>query len=227
MRVASLVQDARRKPTARSPDATGDDEPPPSGHGQKVWTDASPEKVQRANRQARSHSASSAAGKMPTPAPERFCAARMGKVDPENPQAARLVATCGGQPRARQVRARGSRHTGGQPVCTLSTLPRDPTARHLRKRETSSVCKCPQLETAPGSCHEGQTGNHPLDGSRLGVERNQLLPQAQVSPDPLCRAQGPVSDGRTLRESFAWHSPKHNYGDRGQIGGCQGRAVGG
>lgn len=126
-----------------------------------------------------------------------------------------------------QVRARGSRHTGGRPVRTLSTLPRDPTARHLRKRETSSVCKCPQLETAPGSCHEGQTGNHPLDESRLGVERNQLLPQAQVSPDPLRRAQGPVSDGRTLRESFAWHSPKHNYGDRGQIGGCQGRAVGG
>lgn len=89
-----------------------------------------------------------------------------------------------------QVRARGSRHTGGRPVRTLSTLPRDPTARHLHKRETSSVCKCPQLETAPGSCHEGQTGNHPLDGSRLGVERNQLLPQAQVSPDPLRRHRG-------------------------------------
>lgn len=130
MRVASLVKDARRKPTARSPDATGDDEPPPSGHGQKVWTDASPEKVQRANRQARSHSASSAAGKMPTPAPERFCAPRMGKVDPENPQAARLVATCGGQPRA--LAGAGTRQQAHR-------RPASPHAEHVAPRPHSQA----------------------------------------------------------------------------------------
>lgn len=54
----------------------------------------------------------------------------------------------------------------------------------------SSVYKCPELETAPGSCNKGQTGNHPLDGSQLSVERNQLLPHPRVRPDPSAGRRG-------------------------------------
>lgn len=57
-----------------------------------------------------------------------------------------------------QVRAQGSRHTGGRPVRTLSTLPRDPTARHLRKRETSSVCNAPNWKQRQGPATRDKPG---------------------------------------------------------------------
>lgn len=55
-----------------------------------------------------------------------------------------------------------------------------------------------------------QPGKGPITAVSSGEPRSTLP------------AQGPVSDGRVLRESFAWHAPKHNYGDRGQIGAARG-----